>query len=142
MPTSGDLYCVDTSVAVAAIDVSHQAHAECRAAAQRHRPALAGHAAFETYSVLTRLPGVARVEPQVAQAAITAAFPERCWLSAEHQDALLGRLGELGIQGGMVYDALVGEAARRAWRRLLTRDSRALRVYELLGVPVELVGDP
>lgn len=39
----------------------------------------------------------------------------------------------------MLYDALVAEAARVSSRRLLTRDTRALRVYELLGVAYELV---
>lgn len=125
---------MDTSVAVAALDASHEAHTRCRAAAQHHRPALAGHAAFETYSVLTRLPGVARVSPDVALAAIDAAFPERCWMNGSQQGRLLGRLGGSGIEGGMVYDALVGEAARVAGRGLLTRDVRARRVYDLLGV--------
>jgi hypothetical protein len=40
----------------------------------------------------------------------------------------------------MVYDALVGEAARQDGRVLLTRDLRASRTYELLGVRYELVG--
>lgn len=139
MPTDAERWCIDTSVAVAALDGSHEAYLACRTAAQRHRPALAGHAAFETYAVLTRLPGVARVPPQVAQTAIASAFPERCWLTPAQHDQLLARLAPLGIQGRMVYDALVGEAARRARRRLLTRDVRALRVYALLDVPVEVV---
>ena len=39
----------------------------------------------------------------------------------------------------MVYDALVGEAARQDGRTLLTRDARACRTYDLLGVRYELV---
>lgn len=140
MPTSADGWCVDTSVAVAALDASHEAHAVCRQAAQRHRPALAGHAAFEAYSVLTRLPGNTRVTPDVAARALSAAFPERCWLSHHQHERLLDRLAPLGLAGGTVYDALVGEAARTAGRRLLTRDVRAIRVYELLSVPYQLVG--
>ena len=35
----------------------------------------------------------------------------------------------------MVEDALVGEAARRAKRCLLTRNVRALRVHDLLAEP-------
>jgi len=46
----------------------------------------------------------------------------------------------VGITGGGVYDALVGEAARTNGRRLLTRDHRARRTYELLGVDYSLVG--
>jgi predicted nucleic acid-binding protein len=139
MPPSADGWCVDTSVAVAALDASHDAHEACRSVARRVRPALAGHAAFETYSVLTRLPGASRVSPEVAAEAIGAAFPARCWLSGAHHDRLLGRLAGLGIEGGMVFDAMVGEAARVARRRLLTRDVRALRVYELLEVSYQFV---
>lgn len=139
MPTSVEGWCVDTSVAVAALDGSHEAHLVCRSAAQLRQPALAGHAAFETYSVLTRLPGAARVRPEVARSAITAAFPDRCWLTPTQQAQLLERLAPLEIEAGMVYDALVGEAARRARRTLLTRDARALRVYDLLDVVVEFV---
>lgn len=154
MPTSADrsvpsdrrtgveLWCVDTSVAVAALDATHEAHEVCRAVASRRRPALAGHAAFETYSVLTRLPGDSRVTPEIAAAAIGAAFPDRCWLNRSHHERLLGRFPDLGIEGGMVYDALVGEAARTSGRRLLTRDRRALRVYDLLSVPYLFVEEP
>ncbi len=77
--------------------------------------------------------------PGVADAAMTAAFPLRCWLTGDEQGELFARLAALGIEGGMVHDALVGESARRADRRLLTRDVRAVRVYDLLGVGVDLV---
>ncbi len=139
MAISASQWCIDTSVAVAALDATHEAHAECRTAAQLHRPALAGHAAFETYSVLTRLPGAARVSPLIAATAITSAFPDRCWLTAAQHERLISRFAKLGIEGGMVYDALVGEAARSSGRRLLTRDVRALRVYDLLEVHVDFV---
>jgi len=43
-------------VALAALDPTHEAHPACRRAVIDLRPALAGHAVFETYSVLTRLP--------------------------------------------------------------------------------------
>ncbi len=139
MPTGGERFCVDTSVAVAALDTGHAEHTTCRKAAQRRRPVLSGHAAFETYSVLTRLPGRARVPSAVAWSAIAAAFPERCWLSASQHERLLQRLASEGIEGGMVYDALVGEAASEAGLLLLTRDLRALRVYDLLGVRYDVI---
>lgn len=133
------LYAVDTSVAVAAVDTMHEAHRGCRAVAAERRPALAGHAAFETFSVLTRLPGAAAVDPATVGRLLQQAFPERCWLSGADQEDLLGRLGALNVSGGTVYDALVGEAARRAGRVLLTRDLRARRTYDRLGVEHELV---
>lgn len=139
MPTNVERWCVDTSVAVAALDAHHVAHDTSRAAAQRHRPALSGHAAFEAYSALTRLPGIARVPHDVARAALDRAFPDRCWLTGPQQERLFGLMAGLGIEGGMVYDALVGEAARVAGRGLLTRDVRALRVYDLLEVRYQIV---
>jgi predicted nucleic acid-binding protein len=133
-------WAVDTSVAVAALDESHGAHSECRRVAMARRPALSGHAAFETYSVLTRLPGALGIAAPTAMEALALAFPDRCWLGARHQAQLLARLGAVGITGGMVYDALVGEAAKQDGRVLLTRDARATRTYDLLGVRYELVG--
>ncbi|CAB4568641.1 MAG: PIN domain-containing protein [Actinobacteria bacterium] len=132
-------WCVDTSVAVAALDPSHQAHVEARDVCRRRRPALAGHAAFETLSVLTRLPGSARVDMQTAVDLLGRAFPERCFLGAAQQRSLVTRLPELGVVGGMIYDALVAEAARAAGRVLLTRDRRALPTYAALGVTFEIV---
>ena len=67
------------------------------------------------------------------------AFPERSWLTPTHQTQLFERMGAIRITGGMVYDALVGEAARQDGRTLLTRDARASRTYDLLGVRYELV---
>ena len=138
--TNADRWAVDTSVAVAALDGSHAAHASCRDAVRSRRPALAGHAAFETFSVLTRLPGQLSIDAPTAQNVIAAVFPSICWLEHDAATALLRRLGVLGVSGGAVYDALVGEAARVNDRRLLTRDLRARRTYDLLGVEYELVG--
>lgn len=94
---------------------------------------------FETLSVLTRLPGGARVDMATAVDLLGRAFPERCFLSAAQQRSLVARLPELGSIGGMVYDALVAEAARVADRVLLTRDRRALPTYAAIGVSFELV---
>lgn len=140
MPNNGDGYAVDTSVSVAALDAGHAAHAACRAVVVRHRPALAGHAAFETYSVLTRMPGQVVVDPPTATDVIRRLFPDACWLEGDAASTLLERCGVVGISGGAVYDALVAEAARVNHRRLLTRDQRARRTYDLIGVDYELVG--
>lgn len=140
MPTSGDRWAVDTSVAVAALDAAHTAHRVCRRVVVERRPALAGHAAFETFSVLTRMPGQLAVDAPVAWSLIEQVFPERCWPDGDTARDLLRRCGEFGVRGGAVYDALVGEAARASRCRLLTRDLRARRTYDLLGVDYELVG--
>lgn len=129
----------DTSVAIAALDPNHDAHAASRSALVELRPALAGHAAFEMYSVLTRLPVPLRLGPTRAAEVLAAAFPEACWLSDAHCDELRGLLGALGIVGGSVYDALVGRAAAVHGRVLLTRDRRAERTYRALEVPYDVV---
>jgi predicted nucleic acid-binding protein len=126
-------------VAVAALDASHVEHAASRAVCVQRRPAMAGHALFETYSVLTRLPGVSRVDPVTATEVLQRAFPDRCFLSARQHDDLFRRLARLNLVGGMMYDALVGEAARMADRTLMTRDRRAARTYEAVGVRLEFI---
>ncbi len=139
MPTSVDRYAVDTSVAVAALDAGHAAHGMSREAVQLHRPGLAGHAAFETLSVLTRMPGPLAIDAPTATDIIARVFPTVHWLEPEAARSLLVRLGPVGITGGAVYDALVGEAARLNGCRLLTRDQRARRTYDLLGVDYEMI---
>jgi predicted nucleic acid-binding protein len=94
----------------------------------------------ETYSVLTRLPGDARVRPEDAAALIDGSFPSCLALSS----ALAGRahreLARAGIAGGAAYDALVALAAREHGAILATRDARARITYEAIGVDVEIVG--
>lgn len=140
MPTVADRsWAADTSFAVAAVDATHEAHVICRDLARQRRPVLAGHAAFETFSVLTRLPGAVRPTAATVTELLGQAFPHPCWLSTDQQADLLGRLGAIGIEGGQVYDALIAEAARANGLALLTRDLRARRTYELIGVDYELV---
>jgi predicted nucleic acid-binding protein len=140
MPTSADRFAVDTSVAVPSLEAGHVMHAACRAVVIATRPALAGHAAFEALSVLTRMPGPMTVDVPTAATALSQMFPEICWLDRAAATELMIRCGQLGVGGGAVYDALVGEAARTHGRRLLTRDQRARRTYDLLGVDYEYVG--
>lgn len=139
MTSNGELWACDTSVAVAALDPTHQAHSACRQALLNLRPALAGHAVFETYSVLTRLPVSLRLSASQAAGVLAEAFPEACWLDAASTDELRERLAALDIVGGSTYDALVGQAALSNGSRLLTRDRRAERTYRVLGVDYRIV---
>jgi hypothetical protein len=86
----------------------------------RHRPALAGHAAFEVFSMLTRMPGQAAVDSLTAEELIRRAFPERVWLSEEATGSLFVRLGTLGITGGEADGADV-RLSRRGARRPVER---------------------
>lgn len=140
MPSSAEGYAVDTSVAVPALDAGHAAHGACADAVRSLRPALAGHAAFETFSVLTRMPGGLAIDAPTATALLARVFPDIAWLTGRHAVDLLRRLGPLGVVGGGVYDALVAEAARRRDLILLTRDRRAGPTYDLVGVRQRFVG--
>lgn len=140
MAPNADGHAVDTSVAIAALDAAHAAHEACRSLVQELRPGLAGHAAFECYSVLTRMPGQLGIDGPTASALIARVFPTVYWLDPASSERLLDRISTLGLTGGAVYDALVASAAAAHGCRLLTRDLRARRTYELLGVDHDLVG--
>ncbi len=145
MPTGADPasppdLLVDTSVAVALVVADHDHHAAVVAAIGARRLGLAGHAAFETFSVLTRLPPPARRGPSVVDRLMRANFPASRFLGAEETATLLDRLAGLGIAGGAVYDALVGAVAVAEGIPLATRDARAVDVYRTLDVDLELLG--
>lgn len=130
---------VDTSVAVALTVADHEHHETAFRALRDRRLGLAGHAAFETFSVLTRLPSPARRTPATVAHLLAVSFPQSRFLGARAARSLLAEIGTLGIAGGAVYDALVGGCAREHGLALATRDRRALETYRALGVNVELV---
>jgi len=134
-PGATDLL-VDTSVAVALVAADHDAHVAVLRAVGSRRLGLAGHAAFETYSVLTRLPPPVRRDPPTVRRLLHENFPGTRFLGARESAALLGRLAELGIAGGSVCDALVAEAARAHGLPLATRDQRALDTYRSVGAEI------
>src|SRR6476646_1454426 len=109
MPTDTDAdaehaLLLDTSAAVALILEDHDAHAATLVAVRGRRLGLAGHAWFETYSVLTRLPAGMRRSPAEVSRILAVNFPESGFLD-EAESADLGReLAVLGISGGAVYD--------------------------------------
>ncbi len=131
---------VDTSVAVALTVVDHQHHESTFSAVGGRRLGLAGHAAFETFSVLTRLPAPARRAPATVARLLAGSFPYTRFLGADAAASLLTGLAASEIAGGAVYDALVGACAAEHGLVLLTRDRRALETYRALDVRVELLG--
>jgi predicted nucleic acid-binding protein len=141
MPTAGKqpACLVDTSAAVAFLVADHEHHeATFRVLAPR-RLGLAGHAAFETFSVLTRVPPPARRTPAAVGRLLADNFPHSRFLSASRAAALLGELASHAIAGGSVYDALVAAVAAEHRLRLVTRDRRALETYREFGAEVELI---
>lgn len=141
MPTSGraSALLVDTSAAVALVVADHDHHEETFRALRGRTLGLAGHAAFETFSVLTRLPPPARRTPATVTQLLAKTFPETRFLGTCAAASLLSTLGGIRIAGGSVYDALVGVTAKEHGLALVTRDRRALEVYRKLDVDVVLL---
>lgn len=133
---------MDTSVAVALVVGDHLHHLVAMEAVEGRAPGLAGHAAFETFSVLTRLPPPARRPAHVVARLLGANFPETRFLSSEATGILLRTLEAGGIGGSAVYDALVGAAAAEHALRLLTLDRRAVDTYRAVGCDVEVLRAP
>lgn len=132
---------VDTSVAIPLVMANHSAHDHVNLVVADRPVHLAGHAAIETYSVLTRLPGDARVAPADAIALLSDRF---VGVEGPQLDPLacLHALSAVGIEGGATYDGLVALAClARANSKLLSRDRRAMGTYSRLGVEVELVAE-
>jgi predicted nucleic acid-binding protein len=135
-----DPLALDTSVAIPLLVQRHAAHADVVRWWAHREVALCGHAAVETYSVLTRLPGDLRVEPPDAARLLEARFRPPLTLGAATTRELTAVLGRLGIAGGAVYDALVALAAVEHGAVLATRDARAGDTYSKLGVAVVIAG--
>jgi len=130
---------LDTSAAIAFVQPSHAAHAATYPALVGRPKGLAGHAAFETFSVLTRLPPPDRLTPKAARRLIEVNFPHTRFLTPKGSEALMGRLAGSGISGGAVYDALVAAAAAEHGLRLVSRDARAAGTYRAMGADLELL---
>ncbi len=142
MPASarrGPLLLVDTSVAVPLLVADHAHHETVTEAIGSRRLGLAGHAAFETVSVLTRMPPPARRTSAAVARMLVAGFPDSRYLGASATEALFSELHTLRIAGGAVYDALVGAVAVEHRLTLVTRDRRAVETYRALKVSFELI---
>ncbi len=132
---------VDTSAAVALVMSSHSAHRLVRRSLRGSDLVLTQHSLAETYSVLTRLPGDARVAPADAVQLLDANFGPPAVLPEATASNVPMLLAELSIVGGAVYDGLVALAAKANGLPLATRDVRAAATYEALGVEVVAIFD-
>lgn len=139
MTSSAESLLLDTSAAIAYVDSDHVAHAAVRAATAGQTLGLAGHAVFETLSVLTRLPSPKRVSGPDAARLIQRNFPESRYLDAVVSARLVAEFADRGVIGGAVYDGLVGAAARAHGCLLVSCDIRARESYDALGVRYRLI---
>ncbi len=134
------VWLADTSVAIAAVSGSHEAHQHVNEWVGKRSLRLAAHAALETYSVLTRLPGDARLAPGDAALLIRDRFGAAIPFPIGETETFVDELGRLAVAGGAVYDAVIGATCRACKGTLVTRDRRAVATYEALSVRYELVG--
>jgi len=133
------LIAVDTSVVVAGFASWHEGH-ETALSILARKPRLPAHALIETYSVLTRLPPPHRAPAGLVATFLSERFPAALLtLPGTAHRAVLESAVAAGLTGGMIYDALIAETAKRAGAQLLTRDRRALLTYEKIGVRHELI---
>lgn len=139
LPSSDDILLLDTSAALALIDPANPYHAAVFDATRGHGLGLSGHAAFETFSVATRLPFPSRLSGADAARLIATNFPHTRHLDPQVGDGLLGEFATLGIVGGAVFDGLVAACARAHKLVLVTCDRRARPTYDLLGVDYRLI---
>jgi toxin FitB len=131
------LWLADTSIAVPLVMESHIDHRAVTEWVGEREVGLTSHSALETYSVLTRLPGDARLELADASELIQDRFKRVEKLDDVVSSDLIATLAASGIGGGAVYDALIGLTAKSAKATLLTRDRRASATYEALGTQHE-----
>lgn len=124
----------DTSVMVAGFASWHEHHRSARAAMTKIHTAI-GHCLWETYSVLTRLPSPHRASSSIVADFLNAHFQhDPLILPAHAQRSWLARMPSLGVDGGSVYDAIVGCTALHHDAQLLTLDTRAEPTYLKTGV--------
>jgi predicted nucleic acid-binding protein len=132
------LTAIDSSLLIPAVVPWHAEHANAdQAVARATNLRMIGHVMLETYSWLTR--NRPRTAPAVAASLLRALPGPALVLSPEGIARLVDVAGKRGIMGGAMYDALIAATALEADAQLLSRDERAARTYEAIGVRFELV---
>jgi predicted nucleic acid-binding protein len=126
----------DTSVLVAAMIEDHPQHERCLRWLQRAKKGdveflVAAHSLAEVFAVLSSWPSRPRLSPSVAARLVrenVSSGARVVALSASDYDAVVRDMAENGLAGGVVYDALIARAARKAdVDRLLTLNPRHFR---------------
>ena len=139
LPANAEHVLLDTSAALALVQRENPFHVVAKTRLLNCRRGMAGHAAVELLSVLTRLPPPHRLSPAMALRLEVGNFPDSRFLSAADAAKLLREFVAAGLAGGALYDGLVGAAARQHRLTLITCDKRAEPTYRALGVSYELL---
>jgi predicted nucleic acid-binding protein len=113
---------LDTSVLVSGLVEAHSRHAASFPWLQKIRHddvqgLIAAHSIAETYAVLLTIPVSPRIAPSAAWTLVEHTilpFVHAVELSARETGMVVQRMSRQGIAGGVVYDALIAEAAVKA----------------------------
>lgn len=133
---------VDSSVAIAAFGEWHELNEAARSILDEGA-AIPAHAMLETYSVLTGFPPPHRAPPGLVGSWLEDRFPVVLPAPGiDDQRDLLRQLAQAGRMGGAVYDALVALTAKVAGAELVSADTRAATVYEIVGVELRRLVEP
>jgi predicted nucleic acid-binding protein len=118
----------DTSALIPALVRTHPFHTNCRpwlndSVAGRHEGHISVHTLAELYSALTNMPTTPRISPslavQLAQDAV--GLLQTVSLTAKEYLRTLEDAAAMGVIGGLIHDAVIAAAARKAnVDRLLT----------------------
>jgi predicted nucleic acid-binding protein len=113
---------LDSSVLIAALVEAHSRHGKAFPWLRSIRSGeiqglIASHSVAETYAVLSTLPMAPRITPAAAWALLEHSvlpFVKVVDLSAEEVQGVVRKISRNGLAGGVVYDALIAEAAAKA----------------------------
>jgi predicted nucleic acid-binding protein len=130
----------DSSVLIPALQSFHREHERSLQSLSPGRPRLIAHVAFETISVITRMPDGQRVDPATVMASLEQNFREP-WLALDAAGLLstLKRASAAGLRGGALYDALIAATAVEHGATLLSADRRARPAYDAMGASVSFL---
>jgi len=105
---------------------------------------VSSHTLAELYAVLTTLPVSPRITPDIAWRLIQEDIldiAEISALSAADYKTIIRKLKESGLSGGVIYDALICQAAVKAGAEtLLTLNSGDFRRIQMAGSVI--IGEP
>jgi predicted nucleic acid-binding protein len=126
----------DASVLVAAFIEGHFKHERAlpwlsKAKAQEFEFVVSSHTLAELYAVLTTLPVKPRISPNVSWRLLhenIESVAKTVSLSSLEYKAVIKRASELGLSGGIIYDALIAKVAEKSKaERILTFNLRHFR---------------
>jgi len=117
----------DTSVLIAAMVEVHPSHDPAfdwlrKAKAEEIEGFVCSHTLAETYAVLTKLPISPKISPNMAQRLIRdnlLSCTRVITLTSKDYTLVIDRLAGFGESGGVIYDALIVQAAKKAKADLL-----------------------